>query len=117
MRVAAEISQDLFGTAEWRLGVSAGYGETVVLEDIDLALAPGECISYPRADQNCLAWKQDKRVDPYPSPAPSQRFLVGLASASPPTLASDLSTTGVSPLPALTGAPKIAVRMTMGGRD
>jgi len=26
-------------------GVSAGYGETVVIEDIDLALAPGECIS------------------------------------------------------------------------
>ena len=26
-------------------GVSAGYGETVVLEDIDLNLAPGECIS------------------------------------------------------------------------
>ena len=26
-------------------GVSAGYGETVVLEDIDLALTPGECIS------------------------------------------------------------------------
>jgi branched-chain amino acid transport system ATP-binding protein len=26
-------------------GVSAGYGETVVLEDIDLKLAPGECIS------------------------------------------------------------------------
>ncbi len=26
-------------------GVSAGYGETVVLEDIDLALACGECIS------------------------------------------------------------------------
>jgi branched-chain amino acid transport system ATP-binding protein len=26
-------------------GVSAGYGETVVLEDIDLALAPGESIS------------------------------------------------------------------------
>lgn len=26
-------------------GVSAGYGETVVLEDIDLDLAPGECIS------------------------------------------------------------------------
>ncbi|HTZ03416.1 MAG TPA: ABC transporter ATP-binding protein [Xanthobacteraceae bacterium] len=25
--------------------VSAGYGETVVLEDIDLRLAPGECIS------------------------------------------------------------------------
>jgi branched-chain amino acid transport system ATP-binding protein len=25
--------------------VSAGYGETVVLEDIDLALTPGECIS------------------------------------------------------------------------
>jgi branched-chain amino acid transport system ATP-binding protein len=25
--------------------VSAGYGETVVLEDIELALAPGECIS------------------------------------------------------------------------
>ena len=25
--------------------VSAGYGETVVLEDIDLTLAPGECIS------------------------------------------------------------------------
>src|SRR3974390_537929 len=25
--------------------VCAGYGETVVLEDIDLALAPGECIS------------------------------------------------------------------------
>jgi branched-chain amino acid transport system ATP-binding protein len=25
--------------------VSAGYGETVVLEDIDLMLAPGECIS------------------------------------------------------------------------
>jgi len=25
--------------------VSAGYGETVVLEDIDLSLAPGECIS------------------------------------------------------------------------
>jgi len=25
--------------------VSAGYGETVVLEDIDLAMAPGECIS------------------------------------------------------------------------
>jgi branched-chain amino acid transport system ATP-binding protein len=25
--------------------VSAGYGETVVLEDIDLVLAPGECIS------------------------------------------------------------------------
>jgi branched-chain amino acid transport system ATP-binding protein len=25
--------------------VSAGYGETVVLEDIDLKLAPGECIS------------------------------------------------------------------------
>ena len=25
--------------------VSAGYGETVVLEDVDLALAPGECIS------------------------------------------------------------------------
>jgi branched-chain amino acid transport system ATP-binding protein len=26
-------------------GVSAGYGETVVIEDIDLSLAPGECIS------------------------------------------------------------------------
>jgi branched-chain amino acid transport system ATP-binding protein len=26
-------------------GVCAGYGETVVLEDIDLKLAPGECIS------------------------------------------------------------------------
>jgi len=26
-------------------GVCAGYGETVVIEDIDLALAPGECIS------------------------------------------------------------------------
>ena len=26
-------------------GVSAGYGETVVLEDIDLQLAPGECVS------------------------------------------------------------------------
>jgi branched-chain amino acid transport system ATP-binding protein len=26
-------------------GVSAGYGETVVIEDIDLALQPGECIS------------------------------------------------------------------------
>jgi branched-chain amino acid transport system ATP-binding protein len=26
-------------------GVSAGYGETVVLESIDLAVAPGECIS------------------------------------------------------------------------
>jgi branched-chain amino acid transport system ATP-binding protein len=26
-------------------GVSAGYGETVVIEDIDLAIAPGECIS------------------------------------------------------------------------
>src|SRR3981189_3562500 len=26
-------------------GVSAGYGETVVLEDINLALAPGESIS------------------------------------------------------------------------
>jgi branched-chain amino acid transport system ATP-binding protein len=26
-------------------GVSAGYGETVVLEGIDLVLAPGECIS------------------------------------------------------------------------
>jgi branched-chain amino acid transport system ATP-binding protein len=26
-------------------GVSAGYGETVVLEDVNLALAPGECIS------------------------------------------------------------------------
>jgi branched-chain amino acid transport system ATP-binding protein len=26
-------------------GVSAGYGETVVIEDIDLNLAPGECIS------------------------------------------------------------------------
>jgi branched-chain amino acid transport system ATP-binding protein len=26
-------------------GVSAGYGDTVVLEDINLALAPGECIS------------------------------------------------------------------------
>ena len=26
-------------------GVSAGYGETVVLESIDLSLAPGECIS------------------------------------------------------------------------
>jgi branched-chain amino acid transport system ATP-binding protein len=26
-------------------GVSAGYGETVVLEDIELDLAPGECIS------------------------------------------------------------------------
>src|SRR6202035_4267379 len=25
--------------------VSAGYGETVVIEDIDLTLAPGECIS------------------------------------------------------------------------
>jgi branched-chain amino acid transport system ATP-binding protein len=25
--------------------VSAGYGETVVLEEVDLALAPGECIS------------------------------------------------------------------------
>jgi branched-chain amino acid transport system ATP-binding protein len=25
--------------------VSAGYGETVVLEDIDLTLAPGECVS------------------------------------------------------------------------
>jgi branched-chain amino acid transport system ATP-binding protein len=25
--------------------VSAGYGETVVIEDIDLSLAPGECIS------------------------------------------------------------------------
>ena len=27
------------------LHVSAGYGETVVIEDIDLTLAPGECIS------------------------------------------------------------------------
>ena len=26
-------------------GVSAGYGETVVIEDIELKLAPGECIS------------------------------------------------------------------------
>jgi branched-chain amino acid transport system ATP-binding protein len=26
-------------------GVSAGYGETVVLEDIDLSLTPGECVS------------------------------------------------------------------------
>jgi branched-chain amino acid transport system ATP-binding protein len=26
-------------------GVCAGYGETVVLEDIDLALEPGECVS------------------------------------------------------------------------
>jgi branched-chain amino acid transport system ATP-binding protein len=26
-------------------GISAGYGETVVIEDIDLALKPGECIS------------------------------------------------------------------------
>ena len=26
-------------------GVSAGYGETVVIEDIDLDIAPGECIS------------------------------------------------------------------------
>jgi len=26
-------------------GVSAGYGETVVIEDIDLNVAPGECIS------------------------------------------------------------------------
>jgi len=26
-------------------GVSAGYGETVVLEDINLALEPGECVS------------------------------------------------------------------------
>ena len=26
-------------------GVSAGYGETVVIEDIELSLAPGECIS------------------------------------------------------------------------
>ena len=26
-------------------GVSAGYGETVVLEDIDFALAPGESVS------------------------------------------------------------------------
>jgi branched-chain amino acid transport system ATP-binding protein len=26
-------------------GVSAGYGETMVIEDIDLTLAPGECIS------------------------------------------------------------------------
>ena len=26
-------------------GVSAGYGETVVIEDIDLSLKPGECIS------------------------------------------------------------------------
>jgi branched-chain amino acid transport system ATP-binding protein len=26
-------------------GVSAGYGETVVIEDIELRLAPGECIS------------------------------------------------------------------------
>ncbi len=26
-------------------GVSAGYGETVVIEDVDLTLAPGECIS------------------------------------------------------------------------
>src|SRR5579872_614204 len=26
-------------------GVSAGYGETVVIEDIELNLAPGECIS------------------------------------------------------------------------
>jgi branched-chain amino acid transport system ATP-binding protein len=26
-------------------GVSAGYGETVVLEDVDLAIAPGECVS------------------------------------------------------------------------
>ena len=25
--------------------VSAGYGQTVVLEDIDLKLVPGECIS------------------------------------------------------------------------
>ena len=25
--------------------VSAGYGETVVIEEIDLRLAPGECIS------------------------------------------------------------------------
>jgi branched-chain amino acid transport system ATP-binding protein len=26
-------------------GVSAGYGETVVIEDVDLSLAPGECVS------------------------------------------------------------------------
>src|ERR1700733_1054091 len=26
-------------------GVSAGYGETVVIEDINLRLSPGECIS------------------------------------------------------------------------
>ena len=26
-------------------GVSAGYGETVVLEDINLSIAPGESIS------------------------------------------------------------------------
>jgi branched-chain amino acid transport system ATP-binding protein len=26
-------------------GVCAGYGETVVIEDIDLSLAPGECVS------------------------------------------------------------------------
>jgi branched-chain amino acid transport system ATP-binding protein len=26
-------------------GVSAGYGETVVIEDVDLKLAPGECLS------------------------------------------------------------------------
>jgi branched-chain amino acid transport system ATP-binding protein len=26
-------------------GVSAGYGETVVIEDIDLTLSPGECVS------------------------------------------------------------------------
>jgi branched-chain amino acid transport system ATP-binding protein len=37
-------SQTLASALQLR-AVSAGYGETVVLEDIDLELAPGECIS------------------------------------------------------------------------
>ncbi len=39
------MARDMASNAVELKGVSAGYGETVVLEDINLALAPGECIS------------------------------------------------------------------------
>src|ERR1700739_4599385 len=41
----SDATPDARSSALHMRGVSAGYGETVVLEDIDLALAPGECIS------------------------------------------------------------------------
>jgi branched-chain amino acid transport system ATP-binding protein len=45
MRAESSRRKRLVASALQLRGVSAGYGETVVIEDVDLTLAPGECIS------------------------------------------------------------------------